>query len=179
MRIFTVDRESESSLKSKTKAVRTRFSGARVVAAASAMALFVIAMSAVLVPTMQAQATTDVAGASTQGLCQPSVIGNRRIPKESILARLFSHQGDLYDKAVVARDFNSLWNTGYFDDIQIELVSTPKCLQLIVYVCGTRVECSTRPTASLRSPRTARSAVPTIRAIRVESVWGIGGARTI
>jgi len=134
VRIFTVDRESESSLKSKTKAVRTRFSGARVVAAASAMALSVIAMSAVLVPTMQAQATTDVAGASTQGLCQPSVIGNRRIPKESVLARLFSHQGDLYDKAVVARDFNSLWNTGYFDDIQIELVSTPKCLQLIVYV---------------------------------------------
>jgi outer membrane protein insertion porin family len=34
----------------------------------------------------------------------------------------------------VERDFNSLWNTGYFEDVQIERVDTPKCVQLVIYV---------------------------------------------
>ncbi|MEO6981847.1 MAG: POTRA domain-containing protein, partial [Edaphobacter sp.] len=75
-----------------------------------------------------------VASPAVQTLCQPQVIGNRRIPKESVLARLFSHQGDQYDPLVVERDFNSLWNTGYFDDVRIEKVDTPKCTQLVIYV---------------------------------------------
>ena len=69
-----------------------------------------------------------------EALCQPQVVGNRRIPKESVLARLFSHEGDLYDPVVVERDFNSLWNSGYFDDVRIERQDTPKCVQLIVFV---------------------------------------------
>ena len=69
-----------------------------------------------------------------QSLCQPQVVGNRRIPKDSVLARLFSRQGDLYDPTVVERDFNSLWNTGYFEDIRIEREDTDKCVQLIIYV---------------------------------------------
>jgi outer membrane protein insertion porin family len=90
------------------------------------------------IPTLSAQAlpalpTTD-SGSGVQILCQPQVIGNRRIPKESVLARLFSHQGDLYDAAVVERDFNSLWNTNYFENIQIERVNTAKCVQLVIYV---------------------------------------------
>ncbi len=66
-------------------------------------------------------------------LCAPQVIGNRRIPKESVVARLFSHQGDQYDAATVERDFNQLWNTGYFEDVRIERVDAPTCTQLIVY----------------------------------------------
>jgi outer membrane protein insertion porin family len=83
-------------------------------------------------PTLSAQAPSTASGAQT--LCQPQVIGNRRIPKESVLARLFSHQGDLYDPAVVERDFNSLWNTGYFENVRIERADTPKCIQLVIYV---------------------------------------------
>jgi outer membrane protein insertion porin family len=71
---------------------------------------------------------------SAQTLCQPQVIGNRRIPKESVLARLFSRQGDVYDAPTVERDFNSLWNTAYFEDVRIERVDTPQCVQLVVYV---------------------------------------------
>jgi outer membrane protein insertion porin family len=74
------------------------------------------------------------AAAAPQVLCQTEVIGNRRIPKESILARLFSRPGDEYDPAVVERDFNSLWNTGYFDDVRIEKVQGNGCVQLLVYV---------------------------------------------
>jgi outer membrane protein insertion porin family len=40
---------------------------------------------------------------------QIRVIGNRRIPRETILARLFTHPGDTYDPATIERDFNSLW----------------------------------------------------------------------
>ena len=69
-----------------------------------------------------------------QILCAPQVVGNRRIPKESIVARLFSHPGDPFDPAIVERDFNSLWNTGYFEDVRIERVDDPTCVQLLVYV---------------------------------------------
>ena len=71
---------------------------------------------------------------NTQTLCAPQVIGNRRIPKESVLARLFSRPGNLYDPQIVERDFNSLWNTGYFENVRIERVDTPACVQLVVYV---------------------------------------------
>jgi outer membrane protein insertion porin family len=71
---------------------------------------------------------------SNEVLCQPQVVGNRRIPKESVLARLFSRQGDVYDPTTVERDFNSLWNTGYFEDIRIEREDTDQCVQLVIYV---------------------------------------------
>ena len=60
------------------------------------------------------------AGALAQSLTieQIRVIGNRRIPKETVLARLFTHPGDTYDPVSIERDFNSLWNTGYFDDLR-------------------------------------------------------------
>lgn len=62
------------------------------------------------------------------------VIGNRRIPKETILARLYSHVGDNYDPATVERDFNSLWNTGYFEDVRIEKEDTAKGEVLDIFV---------------------------------------------
>ncbi len=81
-----------------------------------------------------AQAPAVTAAAPSLPLCAPQVIGNRRIPKESVVARLFSHQGDQYDAATVERDFNQLWNTGYFEDVRIERVDAATCTQLIVYV---------------------------------------------
>ena len=130
MRIFTVNRESGSSLKRKTKPVCTRSSRSRIAYAAS-----IAALAVGMVPSLFAQAPNPLPGAqAAQTLCLPQVIGNRRIPKESVLARLFSHEGDLYDPSVVERDFNSLWNTGYFDDVRIERVDSAKCVQLVVYV---------------------------------------------
>jgi outer membrane protein insertion porin family len=81
----------------------------------------------------QSAAAADASGGA-QTLCQPQVINNRRIPKDSVLARISSHQGDPYDAATVERDFNSLWNTGYFTKVQIERVDTPACVQLVIYV---------------------------------------------
>ena len=132
MRIFTVNRESRSSLKCKTKPVCTRSSRSRIAIAVSIFSF--AAMGAVASPAQIGSLAPVAGGQSVQTLCQPQVIGNRRIPKESVLARLFSHQGDQYDPLVVERDFNSLWNTGYFDDVRIEKVDSPKCTQLGIYV---------------------------------------------
>ena len=134
MRIFTVNRESGSSLKCKAKPVCTRSSRSRIAYAASLFSIAMVAVSSLTGQTAPRAAATPQSSQGGQTLCQPQVIGNRRIPKESILSRLFSRQNDLYDPAVVERDFNSLWNTGYFENIQIERVDTPKCIQLVIVV---------------------------------------------
>jgi len=71
---------------------------------------------------------------TSQTIDQIRVIGNRRIPKETILARLFTHPGDTYDPISIERDFNSLWNTGYFEDLRIEREDTEKGIILNVFV---------------------------------------------
>jgi outer membrane protein insertion porin family len=68
----------------------------------------------------------DIWAQQSQTITQIRVIGNRRIPKETILARLFSHEGEQFDPTTVERDFNSLWNTGYFEDVRIEREDNPK-----------------------------------------------------
>jgi outer membrane protein insertion porin family len=62
------------------------------------------------------------------------VTGNRRIPAETIKARIFTKAGDVYDQAALERDFNSLWNTNYFEDIRFEREQTPKGWVIHVYV---------------------------------------------
>ena len=79
-----------------------------------------------------AWAQQDTAQPTT--IVQIRVIGNRRIPRETVLARLFSHPGDAYDPATIERDFNSLWNTGYFENLQIAREDTPKGIILDVIV---------------------------------------------
>jgi outer membrane protein insertion porin family len=135
VRIFTVNRESESSLKSQTKPVRPRSSRFRILIAAAPFLVVGASAAAGMAQARNPQNIFSTPSAQgVQTLCQPQVIGNRRIPKESVLARLFSRANDLYDPLVVERDFNSLWNTGYFDDVRIERVDNDKCVQLIIYV---------------------------------------------
>ncbi len=62
------------------------------------------------------------------------VHGNRRIPAETIKARIYTKPGDVYDQTAIERDFNSLWNTGYFEDIRFEREQTPKGWIIHVYV---------------------------------------------
>lgn len=69
-----------------------------------------------------------------QALCTIQVVGNRHISTESVIAHLLSHEGDIFDPSLIERDFNSLWNTGYFDDLRIEKQNKPSCTQLIVSV---------------------------------------------
>ena len=79
-------------------------------------------------------------GAARQASAQNDVIseivvtGNRRIPADTIRARIFSKPGDVYDASALERDFNSLWNTGYFEDIKFLREETPKGWRIIVQV---------------------------------------------
>ena len=60
--------------------------------------------------------------------------GNRSVPRDVILAHVFTHKGDIYDQAAIERDFNSLWNTGFFEDIRFEREATSKGWILHIYV---------------------------------------------
>ncbi|HEX8816971.1 MAG TPA: outer membrane protein assembly factor BamA [Terriglobales bacterium] len=62
------------------------------------------------------------------------VHGNHRIPADTIRARIFTRAGDVYDAAGMERDFNALWNTGYFEDIRFEREQTDKGWIIHIYV---------------------------------------------
>ncbi len=72
--------------------------------------------------------------AQTDVVSEIVVSGNRRIPAETIRARIFTKPGDVYDAAALERDFNSLWNTGYFEDIKFTREQTPKGWRITVAV---------------------------------------------
>jgi outer membrane protein insertion porin family len=53
------------------------------------------------------------------------IIGNRRVPRDTLRARMFVREGDAYDEAALRRDFQALWNTQYFEDIRLEVEDSP------------------------------------------------------
>jgi outer membrane protein insertion porin family len=63
-----------------------------------------------------------------------TVHGNRRIPADTVRARIFTKVGDVYDAAAIERDFNALWNTGYFEDIRFEREQSAKGWILHIYL---------------------------------------------
>ena len=52
-------------------------------------------------------------------------VGNRRMRRDSLLARIFTRQGDPYNPDSLNRDFQALWNTGYFDDVTLSVEDSP------------------------------------------------------
>src|SRR5205085_8375423 len=62
------------------------------------------------------------------------VHGARRIPIETVRSKMFTREGDVYDEASLQRDFASLWNTGYYDDLRFEKEETTKGVIIHVYV---------------------------------------------
>ncbi len=63
-----------------------------------------------------------------------TIHGNRRIPADTVKARIFSKVGDVYDTAAIERDFNALWNSGYFEDIRFEREQSAKGWILHIYL---------------------------------------------
>ena len=63
------------------------------------------------------------------------VIGNRKIPEgNGPRPALLTHRRRLTIAASIERDFNSLWNTGYFEDVRIEREDTAKGVVLDIFV---------------------------------------------
>ncbi len=52
--------------------------------------------------------------------------GNRRVPAATLRARIFSHPGDVYNENALERDFMALWNTGFLDDVRLEVTDGEK-----------------------------------------------------
>ena len=78
--------------------------------------------------------STSAANSQQELVAGIEVHGNRRIPAETVRARIFTRPGDVYDEAALERDFNSLWNTGYFEDIRFEREESPKGWVIHIYV---------------------------------------------
>ena len=75
-----------------------------------------------------------LAFAQTDVISAIEIHGNRRVPVENIRAHIFTHPGDIWDQAGIERDFNSLWNTGYFEDLRFEREETSHGWILQIYV---------------------------------------------
>ena len=60
--------------------------------------------------------------------------GNHRITSTVLRARIFSHAGDVYNESALDRDFMALWNTGFFDDIRLEVTDSEKGGKIVVFV---------------------------------------------
>jgi outer membrane protein insertion porin family len=103
-----------------------------------AMVLVLVMAAGLRAAPLTAQDTTQTGAGATGSqpntIIEIRVIGTRRIPQEAVKARMFSHVGEPYDPLTVERDFNSLWNTGYFEDVRIEKEDTPQGVILDVYV---------------------------------------------
>jgi outer membrane protein insertion porin family len=52
-------------------------------------------------------------------------VGNRRIRRDVLQARIFSHAGDPLSPSALDRDYHALWNTNYFDDVQLSIEDSP------------------------------------------------------
>jgi outer membrane protein insertion porin family len=59
--------------------------------------------------------------------------GNRRIPASTLRARIFSHAGDVYDETALERDFMALWNTGFLDDVRLEVADAANGNKIITF----------------------------------------------
>jgi outer membrane protein insertion porin family len=52
-------------------------------------------------------------------------IGNRRIRNDTLKARIFSREGDVYNEDTLRRDFQALWNTQFFEDVKLRVEDSP------------------------------------------------------
>jgi outer membrane protein insertion porin family len=52
-------------------------------------------------------------------------VGNRRIRSDTLKARIFSRDGDVYNEETLRRDFQALWNTQFFEDVKLRVEDSP------------------------------------------------------
>ena len=53
-------------------------------------------------------------------------MGNRRVRKDTLVARIFSREGDNYNEETLRRDFQALWNTQFFEDVKLRVEESAK-----------------------------------------------------
>lgn len=99
--------------------------------AASPLILVCLWLAPLATQPAQAQDTTPPQQQTANAAPQQFVIeriefvGNRRIQRDTLLAKILSHPGDPYSEDAARRDFRLLWNTGYFEDVRLEIEDSP------------------------------------------------------
>ncbi len=58
-------------------------------------------------------------------ISQIEFIGSRTYPRDTLLARIYSRKGDPYDADLLRRDFHALWNTAYFQNVELIVQQDP------------------------------------------------------
>ena len=53
-------------------------------------------------------------------------MGNRRVRSDTLKARIFSREGDVYNEETLRRDFQALWNTQFFEDVKLRVEDSAK-----------------------------------------------------
>jgi outer membrane protein insertion porin family len=48
------------------------------------------------------------------------IVGNTRVPQDTIRFYLFMREGGTFNRDVLRKDFRVLWSTGFFSNIKIE-----------------------------------------------------------
>lgn len=81
-----------------------------------------------------AQSAAPATAAANNVVAAVECFNNHRVPCQTILAHIYTHPGMIYDPAQVNRDFNSLWNTGFFDNIVFKRQNTPQGVILQIWV---------------------------------------------
>jgi outer membrane protein insertion porin family len=72
------------------------------------------------------QGQPDQSGPQTPGIIDRIIfIGNRRIRTDTLKARIFSREGDVYNEETLRRDFQALWNTQFFEDVKLRVEESP------------------------------------------------------
>jgi len=59
-------------------------------------------------------------------------MGNRRVRNDTLKARIFSREGDVYNEETLRRDFQALWNTQFFEDVKLRVEDSPKPNEKII-----------------------------------------------
>lgn len=63
-----------------------------------------------------------------------SIEGNKRIATETFLYYISVKAGSLYDETVLREDFRRLWQTGFLDDLKVEVAKTPGGVNVVFRV---------------------------------------------
>ena len=81
-----------------------------------------------------AVATASQEAKSPEFIDRIRFLGNRRVPAATLRGRIFTKAGDLYDPDALRRDFMSLWNAGFFEDIRVEVEDSEKGKIILFHV---------------------------------------------
>ena len=95
--------------------------------------MFLLGFAGMVQPAVAADAPATPAPAPERVL-SVGVTGNRFIETETVLAEVKTKAGDLLDRKQIGRDVRTLFDTGYFSNVSVEGIRSPKGVRVIFHV---------------------------------------------